>query len=304
MKKEKVLVIGGAGFIGSYVVKELIKNNYAVRVFDIQKPYEKINHIEYLNGDFRNKTDVLNAVKDCDIVYNFAGIVDLDIANSQPYNTLHTNVLGNLNILDAIVNNNIRRYVFASTIYVYSNKGSFYRCSKQISELMIETYSQKYNFDYTILRYGSVYGPDAQENNWITDILKQAITNKKIVREGDGDELREYIHVEDAAKASIDILSDEFKNENVILTGNSAIKIKDLLTMIKEMFNNEIEIEYRPETHFEDHYEITPYTFKPKLGKKYIVNPHIDLGQGILDLLYILSAECRVQSAEETQYES
>nr|HPN31644.1 NAD(P)-dependent oxidoreductase [bacterium] len=157
-----------------------------------------------------------------------------------------------------------------------------------------EEYSRKFNLDYTILRYGSVYGPNAQENNWIKDILIQALKKKKIIRCSNGEELREYIHVEDAAKASIEILSEEFKNENVILTGNTAIKIKDLLTMIKEMFNNEIEIEYSPETPYEDHYEITPYTFKPKLGKKYIVNPHIDLGQGILDLLYNLREEQKI----------
>ncbi|MBP7654582.1 NAD(P)-dependent oxidoreductase, partial [Candidatus Dependentiae bacterium] len=213
-------------------------------------------------------------------------IVDMDLANQSAYNAIHTNVLGNLNILEACAINKVKRYVFASSVYVYSEKGSFYRCSKQMCEIMIEEYQKKFNLDYTILRYGSVYGPNAQENNWIKDILTQALIYKKIVRYSDGEELREYIHVEDAAKASVEILNDEFKNENVILTGNTAIKIKDLLTMIKEIFNNEIEIEFKPECSFEDHYEMTPYSFRPKLGKKYIVNPHIDLGQGILDILH------------------
>ena len=288
---KKVIVFGGSGFIGKQTANILHANGFDVSIFDIKASLNIDNEIEFIQGDIKDLNSVKSAIKNKDIVYNFAGIVDLDLANKSPYDTIYTNVTGNLNILEASVISKIKRYIFASSIYVYSDKGSFYRCSKQMCEVMIEEYQKKYNLDYTILRYGSVYGPDAQKNNWIKDILIQALTNKKIVRCSNGEELREYIHVEDAAKASLEILSDEYKNENVILTGNTAIKIKDLLTMIKEMFNNQIEIEFKPETPYEDHYEITPYTFKPKLGKKYIVNPHIDLGQGILDLLYKMKDE-------------
>ncbi|HPP86758.1 MAG TPA: NAD(P)-dependent oxidoreductase [bacterium] len=283
--QKNVLVIGGAGFIGNAVAKELLMRGYNVSIFDINDNFENDSRIKFIKGDILDFNAVSDAIKDKAIVYNFAGIVDLEIANQQPYNTLKTNVLGNLNILEACKNHKVERYIFASTIYVYSDKGAFYRCSKQMSELMIETYSKKFELKYTILRYGSVYGPNAQKNNWINDVLEQALKNKKIIRYGDGNELREYIHIYDAARASVDILDEKFDNENVILTGNTAIKIKDLLFMIKEMFNNEIEIEYLP-GNYEEHYEITPYTFKPKLGKKYLINPHIDLGQGLLDLLY------------------
>ncbi|HON57643.1 MAG TPA: NAD(P)-dependent oxidoreductase, partial [bacterium] len=267
------------------VAKELLMRGYNVSIFDINDDFENDGRIKFIKGDILDFNAVSDAIKDKAIVYNFAGIVDLEIANQQPYNTLKTNVLGNLNILEACKNHKVEKYIFASTIYVYSDKGAFYRCSKQMSELMIETYSKKFELKYTILRYGSVYGPNAQKNNWINDVLEQALKNKKIIRYGDGNELREYIHIYDAARASVDILDEKFDNENVILTGNTAIKIKDLLFMIKEMFNNEIEIEYLP-GNYDEHYEITPYTFKPKLGKKYLINPHIDLGQGLLDLLY------------------
>ena len=89
----------------------------------------------------------------------------------------------------------------------------------------------------------------------------------KIVREGDGEEIREYIHVRDAARCSVDILSEEFKNQHVIITGNQSIKIKDLLNMIREMFHGEISVEYSPK-HMPGHYEITPYSFRPKVAKK------------------------------------
>lgn len=286
MNNRNVIVFGGAGFIGRKVVEALRKYDYKVTVFDIAENKNLFDKsVKYICKDILDLDSVNNAIAGNEIVYNFAGVVDLDIANAQPYNTIKTNVFGNLNILESCVKNKIDRYVFASSIYVYSEKGSFYRCSKQMCELSIETYQKRFGLSYTILRYGSIYGDNAQTNNWIKDILMQALKTKKIIRYGDGEELREYIHVDDAARASVEILAKEFENENVILTGQSGIKIKDLLTMIKEMFNNEIEIEYRS-GNYDEHYEITPYTFRPKLGKKYLVNPHIDLGQGILDLLY------------------
>jgi UDP-glucose 4-epimerase len=111
--------------------------------------------------------------------------------------------------------------------------------------------------------------------------LTQALTEGKITREGDGDELREYIHVYDAARCSVEILSDEYINQEVIITGNQQMKVKDLLFMIREMLDNKIEIEYKPHsTNY--HYEITPYTFAPKLARRIVSKSYLDLGQGIL----------------------
>jgi UDP-glucose 4-epimerase len=111
------------------------------------------------------------------------------------------------------------------------------------------------------------------------------------VRYGDGEEIREYVHVFDAARCSVDILDDKYINQHVVITGNQQIKVKDLLIMIKEMMGNKIRIEYRP---IDDaaspydpsvHYEITPYIFNPKLAKKIVSNHYIDLGQGVVELL-------------------
>jgi UDP-glucose 4-epimerase len=103
----------------------------------------------------------------------------------------------------------------------------------------------------------------------------------RIIREGDGEEIREYIHVYDAAKGSVEALADEFTNQYVIIAGSQQMKIKDLLLMIKEMLDNKINIEYViPE--FNHHYEITPYTFAPKLAKRLVSKTYVDLGQGIL----------------------
>lgn len=100
------------------------------------------------------------------------------------------------------------------------------------------------------------------------------------------------MNVLDAAKVSVDILDKEFDNSYVMITGTQTMKVREILEMIREMLNNEIEIEYTPER-LEEHYEITPYNFRPKVAKKYVPRYYHDLGQGILDLIYQTHGELR-----------
>ncbi|MBI2625274.1 MAG: NAD(P)-dependent oxidoreductase [Candidatus Nealsonbacteria bacterium] len=284
MSKEKAVVFGGAGFLGSHVADELTKRGYGVVVFDLKKsPYIKEDQTMVI-GDIADQKKVGEAIKGCQIAYNFAAIADLDKAKENPLETVKTNILGNAVILEATKRENVKRFVFASTIYVYSNAGSFYRSSKQASELLIENYNEVHGLPYTILRFGSLYGPRADETNWIHRAIKQAIAEGKISRPGLGEELRDYIHVYDAARLSCDILNDEYKNQHVIITGNQPIKVKDALRLIKEMFGNKIELEYLPQATLTGHYEISPYHFSPKLAKRIYSNNYVDFGQGILDL--------------------
>ena len=157
---------------------------------------------------------------------------------------------------------------------------------------MIENYNEVFDLPYTILRYGSIYGPRADRRNFINKILRQALQDGKITREGDGEEIREYIHVFDAAKGSIEVLSEEFKNQCVMITGNQQMKVKDLLLMIKEMLNNKVDIEYKPVSK-NSHYEITPYVFAPKMAKKLVSKTYLDLGQGILDSMQFIYNEVK-----------
>lgn len=280
----RAIVFGGSGFLGSHVVDALTKAEYEVTVFDLVKsPYLQKGQ-KMVVGNILERDAVRKAVKGCDVVYNLAGVADLEKAKEKPVKTVEINILGNTIILDACRENNVKRFVFASSLYVYSKTGSFYRSSKQACELITENYHEDYGLPYTILRYGSLYGPRADETNWIYKILNQAITEGKITRNGDGEELREYIHVEDAARGSVEILSQEFENEYVILTGHQQIKIKYLMNMIKEMFGNQIELEFLP-AKSNLHYEITPYSFSPKIAKKYISNYYLDIGQGLLQCL-------------------
>lgn len=280
----KAIVFGGSGFLGSHVADALLKAGYEVAIFDMKSsPYLKPGQ-EMIIGNIMDKKTVQNAVSSCDVVYNFAGMADIEKAKEKPVETVELNILGNTIILDSCRENNIKRFVFASSLYVYSKTGSIYRCSKQACELIIENYFEEYGLPYTILRYGSLYGPRAGEDNWVYKTLKQAITEGRMTRYGDGEELREYVHVEDAARCSVDILSNEFENEYVIITGYQQMKIKEMMKMINEILGNRIELEFLP-AKSKLHYEITPYSFSPKIAKKYVSKYYLDMGQGMLQCL-------------------
>lgn len=288
----RAVIFGGSGFIGSHTADVLSEKGHDVTIFDTRESSYMRPDQHMLVGSILDKGDVEKAVKSSDIVYNFAALADLDESHDKPLETIETNILGNTIILDSCLRNKIDRYIFASTVYVYSGVGSFYRISKFACELIIQNYQKEYEMPYTILRYGSLYGPRCQKNNFIYRILKQALTEKKISRIGDGEEIREYIHVRDASELSVDILSEKYENKSVNITGNQSMKIKELFKMISEMLDCSIDIEYLPDT-ISHHYRITPYKFNqlPRVGKKLVSNYYHDFGQGILESLSDIQEE-------------
>ncbi len=280
----RIVVFGGSGFLGSHVADALSAAGHTVRIFDVRKtPYLKPSQ-EMVIGDILNEEAVEEAMKDIDVVYNFAGIADIDEASIKPIETVKYNILGNTILLEAAKRQGVKRFVYASSVYVFSNSGSFYRASKIASEHYIEAYQKQYGLDYTILRYGTLYGTRADLRNSVCRYITKAMTEGTITYYGDGTEIREYINVLDAAQASVEILVDDFKNEHVIFTGHYPMKVGDLFTMIKEMLRKDIKVEYvNPDS--DDpmaHYTITPYTFIPKVGKKYVKHYYTDMGQGLL----------------------
>jgi len=282
---KNAVVIGGSGFLGSHVADVLTEAGFRVVIFDCHESSYIQGNQEMIIGDILDVESVMSAVKDVDVVYHFAGIADIYEANQKPLETVKHNILGTATILEACAQNNVSRFVFASTVYVYSELGGFYRSTKQASELLIENYQKLYGLNFTILRFGSLYGRRANEFNWIHNTIKQALTEGKMQRKGNGEEIRDYIHVQDAAKACVDILDEQHKNDYVLLTGTQTIKVKDLLRMIREMLHNEVEVEYLDER-IEEHYDITPYSFRPRVAKKHIPHKQLDFGQGILDTIY------------------
>jgi len=277
----KILVTGGSGFLGSHVADALTNAGHDVTIFDIHHSSYLKQGQKMIVGDILDEKVINKAVKNNKVVYHFAGIADIDECAKKPVDTAKYNILATVYLLEACKNNNIKRFVFASSAYVFSDAGYFYKISKQTCESFIENYSELYGLPYTCLRYGSLYGDRADERNSIYKLLKDAILTKKITYKGEGDEIREFIHVRDAAQSSVDILDKKYENQNIILTGTEKFTYVQLLETIKEIMKNKIEINIRPSSR-KAHYKLTPYNFIPKFGKKIVCNPHIDMGQGLL----------------------
>jgi UDP-glucose 4-epimerase len=236
-------------------------------------------------GDIQDEDALLRALAGARYVYHLAGVADIGEAASSPRKTVESNIIGSTAVMQSCLEAKVERLVFASTVYVYSNNGSFYRVSKQAVELLIEAFHERYGLEYSILRYGSLYGPRAQEWNGLKRYVTQAIREGRIVYGGSGEERREYIHVKDAACMSVAALAPEFANQCLTITGNQILKSRDLLNMIKEVMGGRVELEFRLDQRDPAHYEITPYRFTPRAARKMVPNIFIDIGQGILDLV-------------------
>lgn len=284
MSNEIAIVFGASGFLGSHVAEALSTDGYRVRLFDRSPSSYQRHDQEMIVGDIMNLEEVTKAAQGAAVVYNFAAIADIDEAHEKPLATAAVNILGNMNVLEAARLAGARRFIFASSVYVYSESGSFYRASKQAAERFIETYHECYGLDYTILRYGSLYGRRTDARNGIYRMLHEAVEKRSITYRGSGEAIREYIHAEDAARMSVQVLAPEFANRHLVLTGQERMRIKDVMTMISEIMPWPIELHF-DEANPVHHYEVTPYAFQPRIGRKLVLNEHVDLGQGLLDCL-------------------
>jgi UDP-glucose 4-epimerase len=120
--------------------------------------------------------------------------------------------------------------------------------------------------------------------------VRNALEQGLISYEGNPESIREYIHVEDAARASVLALGDEFRNESVVLTGHQPMRVLDLLKMLAEIMGMPDAVDFRNEE-YAGHYVRTPYAYLPKLGRRYTPSLHVDLGQGLLQLIDEVRAE-------------
>ena len=288
-KYKKILITGGSGFLGSHLADELSSSGFKVYILDNkQSSYLKKNQTMVL-CDLLNRKKIDQIVQKVDVIYHFSAISDISEANKDYVKTVEQNILSTVYLLEACVKYKIQRFIFASSIYVYSDYGGIYRTSKQSCELIIENYAKLKNLKFTILRFGSLYGRRSNNNNFIYNLINQAIKKKNIIRNGSGDEIRNYIHVIDAAKCCKIILNSKYENSYQILTGSQTTKIKDLMKMVREIFNKKIKITYKKKTN-EEHYEITPYSYSPKFANKLSNEDQIDFGQGLIDLAEYISS--------------
>ena len=172
---KRVLIIGGSGFLGSHIADIFTKKNYNVTIFDkIRSPWVKTKQ-KMIISNLSNAKKLEQAIRNSDLVYHFAAMSDIGDCLNNPLQSAQTNIFFTLKVLEFCAKYKVKRLVYASTIYVHSAQGGFYRISKQASELYIEEYNKRYSLDYTILRFGTVYGARSSKKNNLTKIINIAL---------------------------------------------------------------------------------------------------------------------------------
>lgn len=279
------LVTGGAGFLGSHVADALSQAGYRVTVFDRRRsPYLRADQTMIV-GDLNDRDAVDAAVRGADFVFHLGAVADIQDCADDPVTAARVNVLGTVNLLEAARRHGVRRFVFSSSAYIYSRHGGFYRASKQAAEAFIESFAEAGGPPFTMMRYGSLYGRRAGPKNRINRMIAEAVTKGAITFPGHGDAMREFIHVADAARMSVEALAPKYENKFVLATGYERLRIRDVALMIREILDRDIKIEFA-EGEPPGHYLMTPYTFKPSMAEKMVASEFIEIGHGLLDCIH------------------
>ena len=284
----KILVTGGSGFLGSHIADELSKRGHEVIILDKKKSKWIKKNQKFVIGNILDIKKINNVIKGVKIIFHIAALADLEDALHKPIETVKNNILGTVNILEISRINNIKRVIYASSIYSTSIQGGFYRCSKRAAEDYIDEYYKRYGIDFTILRYGSLYGERATASNGIYRILNKAIRSKKIEYAGNRSSIRKYIHIIDAAKASADVISNKYKNKYINIVGAKSHKVLDLLKIISKLVGSKNKISFLKKKAL-GHYVKLPKKLKIKKGTNYRLKNSIKLKTGLKNLITSLS---------------
>ena len=228
--KKNVLITGGSGFIGSYVVDALVENKYKVTILDLNQPKRK--DVKFIQGSILDKSIIRSALKNINIIFHLAAVSDITKVKEIPLKTIKTNILGTTFLLEGARNANIDRFVFASSIYSYGAAGNLYTTSKTASELIIKNYKLIYGQKFTILRYATAYGPRNREVDAVSIFVRRALKNLDLIIHGNGQQKRNYVCAEDLGYGSLFALEKKATNKIITLVSKRDTKIIDLARMI------------------------------------------------------------------------
>ena len=280
----RITVLGGSGFIGSHVADELSKKGHKVTIFDKKKSKWLRDDQKMMIGDVFNYKVLENAIKGCQVVYNFAALADLDQAMTEPLASARTNILGTVQALNLCKKHKVKRFIQASSIYAGTDQGGFYSCSKRAADDYVKEFYKSYHQNYTILRYGSIYGPRSDKSNGLRKIIERAIWQRKLIYMGNKKAIRKYVNVLDAAKASVEILKDSYKNKSILLTGQKGEKISEVLKFISKTLKINSKIIYKNEKKSQ-HYVIKPKPYLITKVTEFKFNKIADFKKSILSLI-------------------
>jgi len=258
----KCLVVGGSGFIGSHLVQKLLENGHEVAILDIRQPFQDV---EWLNFDIRNGSENIK-LKGFDVVYHLAAISNARRCSELPEICYATNVLGTLNLVQAVLRDNVERVILASSSWLaggqigdvvseespfnVTNINTIYGATKLGQELILFSHAGEFKGpDFTILRYGIPYGERMWRGLVIRAFMEMAEKTGTITVMGDGKQYREFLYVGDLCEGQVLALQPVAKNKVYNLTGNEPITVEELgKEVIKHI---PAEIEYIPQARVE-----------------------------------------------------
>ncbi|MGC9021333.1 MAG: SDR family NAD(P)-dependent oxidoreductase [Candidatus Methanodesulfokora sp.] len=264
MESLRILVTGGAGFLGSHLVRALIKAGHSVRVLDNLSTgsLENIRDLplEFIRGDIRDYDTVEAAVKNVDVIFHLAALIDVTESIEKPLDYLEVNVKGTLNVARA--SRGVSAVIFSSSCAVYGepefipisedhklSPKSPYAASKASGEAYIISYSNLNGYRPVILRLFNVYGPKQTKSyaGVISEFIRRALREEPPMIYGDGEQTRDFIHVEDVVDAMIRAMREERARGIYNIGSGKATKIKDLAYLILKLAGKtEIKPVYMP----------------------------------------------------------
>ena len=307
----KILVTGGAGFIGSFVVSELLKKDVSkIVIYDNLARGElgyieeqlKDERCEFFKGDLR-EIDLLNvAMQDCDCVVHLAAMWLLH-CKDYPRTAFDVNIQGTFNVLEACVQNNVKRLVYSSSASVYGdaaevpmtenhpfNNRNFYGASKIACEAMCRAFYDRYNLDYVGLRYMNVYGPHQDQTAAYTGVvpimLNKIDANEPPTINGDGTQAYDFIYVEDVARCNVLAVEAESTDEFYNVGSGVQTSIKELCEMILMLKQSDLKVTYKPYSEDDARRMVQNRIGCPKKAAKDLnFNYKYSLEDGLLELI-------------------
>jgi UDP-glucose 4-epimerase len=256
----RVLVTGGSGFIGSHVVDKLRAHGHEPVIYDLRpSPWHEdpAHPVETVLGSITDREALERALHSCDAVAHLAAVADVNDVHAEPEDAERVNARGTVAVLEAARRAGVKRIVYASTIWVYSDcaeeqvdedtllpaPSHLYTSTKLAGELYCKAYQELYGIDYTILRFGIPYGPRAREAAVIPAFVGKALRGEPLTLAGDGSQSRRFVYVEDLAEGVATALADVALNRVYNLASDENVTIRQIAESVKELMGD-VEIVY------------------------------------------------------------
>ncbi len=250
-----IAVVGGSGFIGNFLIEELLSAGHRVVNFDIQHPKStKVTHVYVDVTDF-SKLAVAMAGQ-WDALYLMAAVANVDHFFVNPVEAYRVNMDSVINVLEVARRYNVPRVLYASTVWVYEladgsdvdettpltlqNVNHLYTVTKLAGEMSAISYNRLYGQEYTVLRFGIPYGPGARMGTVITEFVRRAMTNEPLIIHGDGSQSRYFIHVKDLAQGCVAALQPKAANQVYNLEGRQEVTIREIAEIVQQEIPNTV----------------------------------------------------------------